>query len=75
MPNLFKEERLILIVFLDILYLLGQLPASTMFVLVLSVSGITILALVNEAACARLIRILKVIFGRNDDKPRQKGQK
>jgi hypothetical protein len=57
------------IAFLDILYLLGQLPASTMFILVLSVSGITILALVNESACDRLIRILKVIFGRNDNKP------
>ena len=60
------------IAFLDILYLLGQLPASTMFILVLSVSGITILALVNESACDRLIRILKVIFGRNDNTPKQK---
>ncbi len=60
------------IVLLDILYLLGQLPASTMFILVLSVSGITTLVLVNESACDRLIRILKVMFGRNDNKPRQK---
>ena len=66
---------MISVVFFDVLSLLEQLPASTMFILVLSVSGITILALVNESACDRLIRILKVIFGRNDNKPRQKGQK
>ena len=42
------------ITFLDILYLLGQLPASTMFILVLSVSGIAILALVNESYQIRL---------------------
>jgi hypothetical protein len=56
-------------VFLDILSLLEQLPTSTTFLLVLSVSGITILVLINESACDRLIRILRVIFGRNDNKP------
>jgi hypothetical protein len=57
------------IVLFDVLSLLEQLPTSTTFLLVLSVSGITILVLVNESACDRLIRILKVIFGRNDNKP------
>jgi hypothetical protein len=60
---------MISVVFFDVLSLPEQLPASTMFILVLSVSGITILALVNEPACDRLIRILRVIFGRNDNKP------
>ena len=54
---------------LDVLSLLEQLPTSTMLILVLSVSGITILVLVNKSACDRLIRILRVIFGRNDNKP------
>ncbi len=57
------------IVFFDVLSLLEQLPTSTTFFLVLSVSGITILVLVNESACDRLIRILRIIFGRNDNKP------
>ncbi len=59
-------------VLLDVLSILGQLPASTTLILILCVSGITILALINESACDRLIRVLKVLLGRSDNTPRHK---
>ena len=50
----------------------GQIPASILIVLVVCCFAIVTLVLVNELACARLIRILKVVFGSSDNAPRLK---
>ena len=53
-------------------YLITQVPTLVLVVSVVCVSVIALLAILNESACDRLIRILKVLLGRSDNIKRQK---
>lgn len=53
-------------------YLLGQVPTIVLIVFVVCCFTLAALVLFSESACDRLIRILKVLLGRNDRVPRQK---
>ena len=50
----------------------GQVPASTLIVIVLCIFILAVLVLVNESACDRLIRILRAMLGKGDNTQRQK---
>jgi hypothetical protein len=51
--------------------ILSQVPTIVLIVFVCCVFGVAALALVNESACSRLIRILRVLI-RNDNTPKRK---
>ena len=53
-------------------YLITQVPTLVLVVSVVCVSVIALLAILNESACDRLIRILKVLLGKGDNTQRQK---
>jgi len=53
-------------------YLISQVPTPALVVFVLCVSVMAFLVLINESACDRLIRILKVLLGRSDNTQKQK---
>jgi len=53
-------------------YLLEQVPAIVLIVLVVCCFTLAALVLFNESACDRLIRILKVLLGRNNGVRKQK---
>jgi hypothetical protein len=50
----------------------GKVPASTFIVFVVCLFILVVLVLVNESACDRLIRILRVMLGKSDKTQKQK---
>ncbi len=50
----------------------GDVPTLTLTVFVVCFFIVVVLVLVNESACDRLIRILRVMLGKGDNTQRQK---